>query len=522
MLPMHFTTIGRWLATQRQSLRRYWRRLRRSWHNPVVTACPLLEWRTSERLSLPPFVQASPVALHYLAWLGRLDWQHFPERPGQTAQSQGWRGPTPQATAPYVAALLIKVDRHLPHLTDLRQFLVDHPALPWVLGFPLVADARYPWGFDVEASLPSHHHFTRVLRQLSNGALQFLLSSTVTLLQAELPADHRLGDVISLDTKHILAWVRENNPKEFIKGGRFHQERQPRGDRDCRVGFKANGNQVKSNTPTETATTPTPTTEATPGSQARPGDYLWGYASGVVATKIPKWGEVVLAERTQPFDQSEVSYFFPLMAMVEQRLGRRPRFAALDAAFDAFYVYEYFHPKAPGTPGFAAVPLRFDETRGFAPDGLPLCEADLPMPLKSTYLDRTHLVVHQRGRYACPLLYPTPTASTCPIAHDRWEKGGCVTTMATSIGARLRHQLDRQSADYQRIYQQRTATERINSQAVALGIERPHLRNQRSIANQNTLIYIVINLRVLDRVTDSQQHASPWQRRLASFIRHTA
>ena len=72
--------------------------------------------------------------------------------------------------------------------------------------------------------------------------------------------------------------------------------------------------------------------------------------------------------------------------------------------------------------------------------------------------------------------------------------------MATSIGARIRYQLDRKGEAFQRIYKQRTATERINSQAVELGIEYPKLRNQRSIANQNTLIYIVLNLRALDRV----------------------
>jgi hypothetical protein len=30
------------------------------------------------------------------------------------------------------------------------------------------------------------------------------------------------------------------------------------------------------------------------------GEYYWGYASGVVATKVEEWGEVVLAELTQP------------------------------------------------------------------------------------------------------------------------------------------------------------------------------------------------------------------------------
>jgi len=32
------------------------------------------------------------------------------------------------------------------------------------------------------------------------------------------------------------------------------------------------------------------------------------------------------------------------------------------------------------------------------------------------------------------------------------------------------------------------------------GIERPHLRNGRAIANQNTLIYLLINLRFLQRL----------------------
>jgi hypothetical protein len=48
------------------------------------------------------------------------------------------------------------------------------------------------------------------------------------------------------------------------------------------------------------------------------------------------------------------------------------------------------------------------------------------------------------------------------------------------------------------------ATRRINSQAKALGIERPYLRNGKAIANQNTLIYILINLRMLQRIRNRQ------------------
>jgi hypothetical protein len=72
--------------------------------------------------------------------------------------------------------------------------------------------------------------------------------------------------------------------------------------------------------------------------------------------------------------------------------------------------------------------------------------------------------------------------------------------MATSIGARIRYQIDRDGDTYKNVYKQRTATERINSQAKALGIERPKLRNGQAITNQNTLIYVLINLRALHRV----------------------
>ena len=62
--------------------------------------------------------------------------------------------------------------------------------------------------------------------------------------------------------------------------------------------------------------------------------------------------------------------------------------------------------------------------------------------------------------------------------------------------------------EYKEIYKQRTATERINAQATALGIERPRLRNGAAIANLNTLIYVLINLRALQRVLEHKRELS--------------
>jgi hypothetical protein len=66
----------------------------------------------------------------------------------------------------------------------------------------------------------------------------------------------------------------------------------------------------------------------------------------------------------------------------------------------------------------------------------------------------------------------------------------------------MRVMLDRQGPLYHAVYDQRTSTERINSQSKAMGIKRPVVRNLCSIRNLNTLTYLVINARALQRARD--------------------
>lgn len=448
--------------------------------------------------SLLPRALRCPPVERILDLLGPLDWQRFPERDLQ----RNWGQPT----VPYAglaAAFLLLLNEGLPSMSSMRRYLVEHPGFIWAFGFHLVPSARHPGRFDPHASLPTQRHLTYLLRSLPNSALQFLLADSVRLIRAELAAlGIAAADCISLDTKHILAWVKENNPKAYVTD-RYDKTKQPAGDPDCRLGCKRRHNRREKGQPA------TPAKNPVPAEPANYGEYYWGYGSGVVVTKVPGWGEFVIAELTQTFDRPDVSYFFPLMQMVEQRLGKRPRCGAFDAAFDAFYVYDFFHrPEDPAC--FAAVP--FSEKGGykakgrqFSPEGLPICAAGLAMPLKMTFHDRTRAIIeHERGKYVCPLLYPQPNGQSCPINHKNWAKKGCTADMPTSIGARLRYTLDREGDAYLAAYRQRTATERVNSQAVALGIERPHWRNGQAIANQNTLIYTLINLRFLQRLHNRQ------------------
>ena len=51
-----------------------------------------------------------------------------------------------------------------------------------------------------------------------------------------LPPEINFAEASSMDTKHILAWVKENNPKAYVlEGDRLDKTRQPTGDRECRL-----------------------------------------------------------------------------------------------------------------------------------------------------------------------------------------------------------------------------------------------------------------------------------------------
>jgi hypothetical protein len=196
------------------------------------------------------------------------------------------------------------------------------------------------------------------------------------------------------------------------------------------------------------------------------------------------------------------------MAKVEQRLGRPPRFGAFfDAAFDAFYVYEYFY----NAQGFAAVPLVAKgkcKRRSFSEEDC-LCARQVSL-CRSSWSTRTERPICTNisgANMPVPCfslrIATRPAQSVARVG----GRGGCTTTMTTSIGARLRYTLDRESADYKEIYKQRTATERINSQAKELGIERHILRNEQAITNLNSLIYMLINLRALQHLRKRLFHS---------------
>jgi hypothetical protein len=367
---------------------------------------------------------------------------------------------------------LIRIREGLISTAQLRRFLLSHPLLLLELGFHLVLDFTQPYGFDAEKTLPSRQWLTTKLRTLDRSLLTDLLDGTVQAFQAEIPG---LGEVVSFDVKHIYAWVQENNERASV-ADRYDKTRRLAGDPDCKLGVKRSTNK-----------------ELADGTTDEQKALLWGYGSGVAAATTADYGDVVLAEYPQPFNAHDVTYFRPLHQQASLALGQHPLHLAADAAYDAWYVYD----AAARHGGIAAVPLASKSNTPFArlPDGTPLCPIGLPMSASFCF---DHPSGYRAQRFQCPLLFPQPTKQSC--SHEQCVKGkGCVQDVNWEPGGIQRVTLDRTSPLFHAVYAQRTSCERINSQAKELGIERPRVRNGRSVANLNTLIYLVIHGRALQR-----------------------
>jgi hypothetical protein len=404
----------------------------------------------------------------YRALFALLDWELLPDT--QTACHPAGRPSHPRSA--YLKALLLKVREGLPTCTKLRAFLLKQPLLVIELGFHLHLDITQPDGFDVGRSVPSARWFRKQQRDLPHHWLQALLAASVAALGDEIPG---LGETVAFDVTHLYGWVRENNPRVYTPGP-FNVSHIPAGDPDCRLGVKKSSNQVQPD-----------------GSKQEKKESLFGYGSGVASCTDPVYGDVVLAEVTQPFNENDISYFVPLYLQSVANGGQFPSNITADAAFDAWYVYQTVAPRG----GIAAIALN---THGHPDsqrdrDGLPLCAKGLPMT--STF-QFSHTYGYRTQRFLCPLLFPTCTGQSCD--HAQFAKGrGCVKDLNWEAGGLMRVTLDRDGPLYQAIYHQRTSTERINSQSEALGLKRPKVRNGRSVANLNTLTYLLINLHALQR-----------------------
>jgi hypothetical protein len=318
-------------------------------------------------------IDSDEVVQDYRDFFSLFDWSLVEQWEAQKSS----RGRPAHPEAAYVKAFLIRIREGMIYTSQLRRFLLKHPLLVIELGFNLTLDFTSRYGFNYNKTVPSEVWLREKLRTFDQTLLQALLNATVTALQDEIPG---LGETVAFDVKHIYAWVKENNERAYVKD-RYDKTRRLAGDPDCKLGVKRSTNQ-----------------EQPDGSTKEKTEKLWGYGSGVAAATVADYGDVVLAEYTQPFNENDITYYRPLYQKILNVLNNFPTYTTADAAYDAWYVYDDMARHG----GIAAVPLNQHGHPTFTrdTDGVPLCPMGLRMQPKFQFN-------HTNGDIRTTLLLPT-------------------------------------------------------------------------------------------------------------------
>ena len=111
-----------------------------------------------------------PLIAEYRAFFSLFDWSVVDDWQAQRSA----RGRPAHPESAYLKAFLIRQKEGFSYTTQLRRFLLKHPLLVIELGFHLVLDPSAPYGFDVEASVPSEQWLRLKLRTLDRDLLQDL------------------------------------------------------------------------------------------------------------------------------------------------------------------------------------------------------------------------------------------------------------------------------------------------------------------------------------------------------------
>jgi hypothetical protein len=380
--------------------------------------------------------------------------------------------------AVYIKTFLVAVEeRHTQSFERFHRFLLEHPALIVFLGYRLQGvDPTRPFGFDPQATLVSARHFKRKLQEMPHTYVQQLLLHTVV----QLAAAGLLKDCIAaVDVAEVWARVAANNPKAYVPQ-RYDKKQTQRGAPSARLGVKTTSNQ---------------------GGQKVIQRSFWGWKSGAIAVRT-QYGLVCLHDLTLPGNTADVNFFRPLLQPLREQLHLKLFKIVADAAFDAGYVYRDTRDQggtayiALNTRGHAVLQQRF------GPHGRLLCPDGREMDNAGQWFDQKK--GYRRGRFTCPFYNSQGhrkqalLGETCQCQHAQFPAGGCRHTINLDDPDQVRFAVDRGSRDFKETYARRTDAERLFSRAEGYHLEHPEVESLTSVANLNTLLYLLLNVQTLE------------------------
>lgn len=311
-------------------------------------------------------------------------------------------------------------------------------------------------GFDITRPLPSYWTFDRFLKNFYHGILSGIMQSQVLFLSRKGIID---TSFIGMDSTPVSANTSQNNPKSF-RPDKFKPDRQPKADKDCRLGVRTASNRTCE----------------------KKYEFYWGYKNHILADCISR---LPIHEMTTAANVADSAVALGILADTHKFLPIAECSFPADKGYDAKNIYSQVDSLY-GGECFIPLNRRNAKNPKLLPQGNPVCEAGLAMWRDGRFSDRGRT----RQKFCCPL--KNSKDADCPCRHESYYNGRkhrrC--TRYITLPDDLRLSIGRNSKYFKSTYSLRTECERYNSRFKNTGQERMWVRNISSVANLNTLAHI--------------------------------
>jgi len=265
----------------------------------------------------------------------------------------------------------------------------------------------YKCGFD---NPPSRHRFEEFLHSTPNEILQRVRRKQVKIL---ISLGVITGKFLSIDSTPVIAWVRENNPKIFLKG-KFNKRKFPKGDPDARLGVMLG--QKSPSVKKE------PQLELFKSSKFKKQiQFFWGYRNHTIFDSL---SELPVFEITKQANVAECKMFIPSFKQLKKDFKFKPKGVLGDASHDAEYIRKFIRKNLKSKDFIPFNPRASKQEIKLTPHNTRICIAGFEMYPWGKFKDRGRI----RQKFVCPILHLKHMAkkySTCPMHHPAFSKGGC-------------------------------------------------------------------------------------------------
>ncbi len=332
-------------------------------------------------------------------------------------------------------------------------------------------------GFGPDQRIPPVERFSSFLHDTPNHELQAVRIHLVDLLRNR---GVITGKVLSIDSCPVIAPLKENNLKTSLRRKRFDKSQPPKADPEAGLGVICHF--------------PTP--------QHKEINWFWGYRNHVMSdalTELPIW------EMTYPANVNDLPPGRKSIYWAKHFFGSAVKAVTADAEYDAEDFLKLIIQDLEAAAVVSHNPRNRQETEHTIRGKEVYCAAELPMAHRGKMTDSKSGIVYRV--YSCPLYRRKRMHQQhlfCPVQHPKYfSQKGC--NVLIRLTPSIRSQIGYGTEQFQKIYNQRSSSERIFSRLLALASQEPTVRGLNATRNHITIAHTAVLLVALAAHRDGRQ-----------------